>query len=521
MESISRMLRQYTIRLRMWGAVAMVLSILAVIGAVGLACGWRMQALNEEFAAHSIHEVGAVAAIRLNLAQVRLLEKQMVIDYEDGAAVGKHREAWRSAIEATRGALASLLEGAEDADNPLAREAIERLASYAKRSEPVLNNIQGGGYDTARVADRMLAKAKEEVAVVEQRVAGIAGIIEAESAVSQREFEATMRHALWAFGGTVLMALLMVAPLTLANLHSIIGPIGYAGGVAQAISHGDLSRPVQHDGRDEAAELLGALEAMRLSLREVVGQVHESSQSIEVSSTEVASGNGDLSQRTEQAAGSLQQTASSMEQLTSNVRQSAEAAGRAKELAASAASVAQRGGTVVSQVVSTMNEINSSSDQHPGAERRGGSRARRRAGPRLRGGGRRGAQPGAAQRRGGARDQGADRRQRRPRRGRQPAGGRRGQHDERHRRFGAARERHHRRDQRRRGRAERRHRPGQPGRLGSGPHDAAERCAGRAERGRGRVPQGAGHPVVRGGGHLQAAGRLRPVPGDPTPTSLT
>ena len=49
-------------------------------------------------------------------------------------------------------------------------------------------------------------------------------------------------------------------------------------------------------------------------------------------------------------------------------------------------------------------------DQHPGAQRRGRSRARRRAGPRLRGGRRRGAQPGAAQRQRGQGDQGADRR---------------------------------------------------------------------------------------------------------------
>src|SRR5439155_16409251 len=72
-------------------------------------------------------------------------------------------------------------------------------------------------------------------------------------------------------------------------------------------------------------------------------------------------GSTDLSVRTEQAASSLQETASSMEQLTGTVKQSADSAGTANQLAASAASVARRGGEVVTQVVSTMDEINASS----------------------------------------------------------------------------------------------------------------------------------------------------------------
>lgn len=50
-----------------------------------------------------------------------------------------------------------------------------------------------------------------------------------------------------------------------------------------------------------------------------------------------------------------------MEQLTSTVRNSADAARQANQLAASAAQIASRGGEVVSQVVSTMDEINHSS----------------------------------------------------------------------------------------------------------------------------------------------------------------
>jgi methyl-accepting chemotaxis protein len=103
-------------------------------------------------------------------------------------------------------------------------------------------------------------------------------------------------------------------------------------------------------------------------LKEVLGRtamavqtVREAAQGIQTASSEIASGNQDLSQRTEQTASSLQETASSMEELTATVRQSADAARQANQLASSAAQVAQKGGTVVHQVVSTMDAISDSS----------------------------------------------------------------------------------------------------------------------------------------------------------------
>ena len=107
--------------------------------------------------------------------------------------------------------------------------------------------------------------------------------------------------------------------------------------------------------------MLQALSRMQRALARLVSQVRSSTDSITTVSAEIASGNQDLSQRTEQATSSLQQTAGSIEQLTGAVRQSADSARQANQLASSAAEVAARGGSVVSQVVTTMDEINASS----------------------------------------------------------------------------------------------------------------------------------------------------------------
>jgi methyl-accepting chemotaxis protein len=355
------LLRRFSIRTRMRGAIAMVLALFAVVGLVGLAGGARLKALNTDFMEHSIHEMATLAVVRDELARVLVLEKSMVIDYEDGVAVLKHREAWKSHLAAAREALQSMTEGEDDADNAVALDAVTQLKEYEQRSQPVLDNVQNGGYDSGRVADRMLSRAKESYAAAMTSVDQVARLVTDEVTQTQREFDRAMLGILAAFCVTLGAVVLVVVPLTLLNSHSITRPISHAARVASAIADGDLTSPIRIEGRDEAAELLTSLSRMQDSLRRIVSRVHEAAQSIRAASAEVAKGNADLSHRTEQTAGSLQQTASSMQQLTGTVQSNAGSAEKARALTLTAAEVAGRGGQVVAQVVQTMDEINGSS----------------------------------------------------------------------------------------------------------------------------------------------------------------
>ncbi|QPF75714.1 HAMP domain-containing protein [Roseateles sp. DAIF2] len=161
---------------------------------------------------------------------------------------------------------------------------------------------------------------------------------------------------------------LIVAGLAIATFYlvrSIAGPLRELVGQAERIGQGDLREEARGPGdtarADEIGEVQRALAGMRAALARALSEVRHSADSIQTASAEIATGNADLSQRTEQTASNLQQTASSMSELTGTVRQSADAASTANQLASSAAQVAQRGGAVVGQVVSTMDEINSSS----------------------------------------------------------------------------------------------------------------------------------------------------------------
>jgi len=105
----------------------------------------------------------------------------------------------------------------------------------------------------------------------------------------------------------------------------------------------------------------GALKATLARLELVVRSVRSGASGIEVASAEIANGNQDLSDRTEQTASNLQRAASSMASLTDTVRHSADSARQANQLALNASSVAAKGGEVVAQVVDTMQGINEAS----------------------------------------------------------------------------------------------------------------------------------------------------------------
>jgi methyl-accepting chemotaxis protein len=143
--------------------------------------------------------------------------------------------------------------------------------------------------------------------------------------------------------------------------RSITGPLSGAVEVAQKVAAGELTSQVTVEGKDETSELLQALKDMNDSLVKTVGQVRASTDTITTASHEIASGNADLSARTESQASSLEETAASMENLTSTVKQNADNARQANQLAVSASSVAEKGGQVVSQVVDTMGSIKQSS----------------------------------------------------------------------------------------------------------------------------------------------------------------
>jgi methyl-accepting chemotaxis protein len=132
--------------------------------------------------------------------------------------------------------------------------------------------------------------------------------------------------------------------------------------VVNAAKENDLRERIPMEGMSgEIAQLCEGVNGLLDTMSSIIGDVSESSHTLSAAASQIASGNTDLSQRTEEQAASLEETAASMEELTSTVRQNAENAQQANKLASSASDVAIKGGSVVAEVVQTMDGITQAS----------------------------------------------------------------------------------------------------------------------------------------------------------------
>ena len=130
-----------------------------------------------------------------------------------------------------------------------------------------------------------------------------------------------------------------------------------------ASGDGDLTRRLSTHGNDELTQIARAFNQFADKIATVLLRIRASSESVRLASSEIASGTQDLSTRTEQQASSLEETSAATEQLTATVQQNADNARQANQLATGASDIAAQGGSVVSQVVQTMGNIEASSQK--------------------------------------------------------------------------------------------------------------------------------------------------------------
>lgn len=357
------LMRRFTIRFRMLGAIGVVVLALTTIGAVGVAAQLYANSITKSLVARDVTSMAEVARLQQAMSDLRLNEKDMVIQYENIVEASKHNEAWAvsfTRIEASAAALAPLLP--QDAQRTQLAQVMLELQKFRTEFTPIANQVMSLSFPSAQVAAATIGRLQPIFDNANSTLTTLARELQQATKVNQQKLQDSVDQVIWLIIGSTIFWLAIIVPLTVLNMNSICRPIRRAEQVAMSIAQGDLSdHHIDANGNDEVARLLRSLAEMQQSLGHLVGQVRQSTDSISTASAEIATGNLDLSARTEQTASNLQGAASSMDQLTSTVRQTADAARQANQLASSAGEVAARGGVVVGQVVSTMSDIHASS----------------------------------------------------------------------------------------------------------------------------------------------------------------
>ena len=354
-------MRQFTIRTRMFGAIAVVLLSLALVGGAGLMGMFGIVEINGAFLETTVAQSTKLNALRETIAAVRNHEKDMLLAYEKPEQAAKIQPQWVAAVAEAKAAADALASTGHPTVVSIVAKIKPLLGAYETKAIPIIKQLLASAYDSSTVADRMLRGAKGEVEAIMPLLAELDQLQAADAKAASARSQNMVSRTIMTFAAALLLAVLILVPLTLLNMASICRPLDDARRLALAIAQGDLTHGITVQGRDETAAMQSALVEMQSSLNRIVARVRMASDSMGTASAEIATGNADLSVRTEQTASNLQQTASSMEQLTTTVRQTAEAACTANALATSAQTSAAHGGKVVSEVVATMEDISASS----------------------------------------------------------------------------------------------------------------------------------------------------------------
>ena len=342
--SVFSLMRQFTIRFRMLGAIAVVLVLLGLLGGAGMWGMFRIHAMSDAFVTRSFAQETQIASLHAHLGSARSEQKEMLLQQSTPDALAAARTRALAALDAADQALARFLATPDAAEHPQALALRTQTAAFRAQ----LSAVPGPEADAAWTA-------------LQQGMGALDARLQSEVTKARQAQAKALEQTQWLFALLVVITILVVVPLTLLNMISICRPLAYAQSLARAIAGGDLSQTIRVSGKDEVADLQRALHDMQSGLGALVAQVRDASGSLAIASQEIASGNQDLSARTEQTAGHAQDAVGTLSGLTATVQQTAGSSQTANQLARSASGTATRGGAVVQQAVASMQEISASS----------------------------------------------------------------------------------------------------------------------------------------------------------------
>ncbi len=306
----------------------------------------------------------AAEQLRSNLLRISRAQKQLLT-----ATTAAEREALGKDVDAGVQSINKLMKSIEelsttDETRAIAKELAGPLEKWTKRV--------GAFVELVKAQPLELLEMSWEVPLEDAGLLNDTRKLEktVDAMVAQRSAsaQATIVHAGEIYRGAFIwMVLMNLAIFVLAIVvggwvtrrlfRQLGGEPGYAKGIAARIAQGDLGMHIELDAKDRES-LLYSLREMQQQLAQTMRDIADSSSQVANASREISMGNLDLSHRTEQQAISLEQTTKNISQMSEIAHRYADSASQAARLSSAADKAAQHGGHVVSNVVTTMEQIN-------------------------------------------------------------------------------------------------------------------------------------------------------------------
>ena len=354
-----------TFRIRSRLLILLAFAVLAM-AALGIFSAWTIQAGSNQATAFidtEFESVRALSDVRAAVGNARRYEKDLFLNMGAEEETERYTKLWKDELGRIRTAIEHAKSVTLAAEVEMLQTMQKGIDNYAAGFEGILGKLARGELNDPWAANAAMTPLKGDIRQADKSLADLTESVQKRAVERRQQFAVTAGRAPWLVAAATLAVALLATVLALAIVRSILGPIADLQTTASHWGQGDLSYRVGLGGSDEIADVKHDLGAMHQALVELVEHVRSGVHVVSSNSAEIAAANSDLSERTEQAAMALQKTAGSVAQLSLAVKHTADSAFQAVEKAGSALQVATRGGTVVSKVIATMGEINTSSQK--------------------------------------------------------------------------------------------------------------------------------------------------------------
>jgi methyl-accepting chemotaxis protein len=353
------------LRIRSRLMLLLVFSVLALV-ALGAFSSLTMQSEAQRATAFidgEFESVRALSDVRASIGSARRYEKDIFLNMGEESETDRYTKLWKLEVLGTRHAISHAQSLAQPTEATMLNNMLQGIDVYDKGFQDILGKLARGELNDPWAANKAMAPLKDAIHATDAALIALSASISKRASDRRSALAITAGQAPWLVVAATAIVSIVATLLVLAIVRSILQPIKDLQTTADAWGQGDLSVEVDGTGGDEIADVKRDLGRMHHSLTHLVAQVRSGVEVVSGNTAEIASANSDLSERTERAAISLQKTAASVQQLSVAVKHTADSAAQAVGSAAAAMRVAQRGGEVVAKVVTTMDDINVSSQK--------------------------------------------------------------------------------------------------------------------------------------------------------------
>lgn len=353
--------RGLTVKARLllsFGAVVLLMVI------AGIAGWWGMYSLHGDVK-KTINTDVALAQLAADLENdvltLRRFEKDTFININSADIVASYFNKWQVSLKKLRTDLDKARAVSPDDSQATLDEFASAIAAYETGYLQVHSMIVAGQITTTQQANTEITKFKDAVHHTEDFASTIKVDAQQRVASIDDALQARRNSLGLALLSLVVIAFFVAGSLALIITRRIVMTIRDAVALAKQVAAGKLGMESRIASDDELGELMRALQEMDRQLCAVIVGVRNAASTVSTAAREIAVGNTQLSDRTQEQASSLEQTAASVEEISASVKQNADNTNHATELARRARTIAETGGAVVQQAIDAMAEINRSS----------------------------------------------------------------------------------------------------------------------------------------------------------------